>query len=427
MKELSNTQYQRYKILVFAISFIVLLSRALFVSCYDESRARNQIYGDGYSDINTISSAKYFYDSGFVKTAFLPVHDYYPKLLSPIVYTHYPAIPNILAGFYAVIFNSYQESVLRIVPLLMAVFFFFFIFHVLKQVTQNNTQAFIGGCSIALANYYIAWGDNLHQHLYGELLKWLYFYILYIYHKNGATNKWLFGVLLLIMIIEVNISFEQPVFLGILTLGFSIIFHKRIFTFETITAGLAVLVGFGLHVVQNAVYFGSFSLAIEDLKHALLFRTTGVEIAGQKAESAFEPSQYWQIPFNWFNRMERFYLLPGWSVIVLAYFALKNMKQHNLLLYKIIWALFFASIAWTFVMAQHAFIHTFTNKHFSIWYALVVAIGFPLFIEAFKQAWKMKQQGKVAFYTLLSLYMLAMFVTQQLIPVFFTFGLGYKL
>ena len=78
-------------------------------------------------------------------------------------------------------------------------------------------------------------------------------------------------------------------------------------------------------------------------------------------------------------------------------------------------------------MAQHAFIHTFTNKHFSIWYALVVAIGFPLFIEAFKQAWKMKQQAKVAFYTLLSLYMLAMFVTQQLIPVFFTFGLGYKL
>jgi hypothetical protein len=76
-------------------------------------------------------------------------------------------------------------------------------------------------------------------------------------------------------------------------------------------------------------------------------------------------------------------------------------------------------------MAQHAFIHSFTNKHFSIFCALLIGISIPLFINNFKIAWNNKSKIKIVFYTLLSLYMLAMFITQQFIPVYILYGFGY--
>ncbi len=425
MNNISDTIYKKILFCVFIFSFSVVVYRAFNVSCLDNSPARNSIYGDGYSDKNTLSSAKYFYDSGFIKTAFLPVHDYYPEQLQTNAYTHYPAIPNILAGFYAVIFNSYNEFVLRIIPMLLSIAFFFFIFFVLKHVTKNNLIALIGGCSLVLADYYIAWADNLHQHLYGEFLKWIYFYLLYNYFKSGTTNKIAFIPMLIIMLLQVNISFEQPVFLGVLTLGFSIIYKKSIFTFETISAGIFVIIGFGLHILQNAIYFNSIDLAISDMKSAFMLRTAGVELTIQKAEAPFTWKNYWEVPFNWFNRMERFYFFPGWAVLILGITAMKNLKQTNNELYKIIWVLFFASISWTICMAQHAFIHSFTNKHFSIFYALLIGISLPLFINNFKIAWNDKSKKKIVFYTLLSLYMFAMFLTQQFIPVYILFGFGY--
>src|SRR6218665_1517338 len=106
--ENNPTRYTRYKAFIFAFSFLVIIFRVLFASVYDNTRVRNQVYGDGYSDINTLSSAKYFLDSGFTQTTFLPVHDYYPATGHAQVYTHYPALPNILAGVYATVFQSYS-------------------------------------------------------------------------------------------------------------------------------------------------------------------------------------------------------------------------------------------------------------------------------------------------------------------------------
>ena len=427
IKELSIPQFKMWKWIIFIFCFTILITRSLMVSVYDNNKGRSSVYGDGYSDINTISSAKYFLDSGFFKTAFLPVHDYYPELKNTAAYTHYPALPNILAGFYAVMFGTVNESVLRVVPLVLAVIFFWFIFFVVYQITQNRLQTVLGSASILLASYFLAWADNLHQHLYGELLKWIYFYLLYIYHTQGGNNKRLLVAMFVIMLLQVNISFEQPVYLGILTLGFSIIFKKRIFTLETIGAASFVIIGFVLHLYQNAVYFNSWDLALVDMKDAFLFRTTGTETANNIAESAFGPADYWQIIFGWFNRMERFYVFPGWAVLVLAFWVMKELRVTNKNLYKILWALFFASIAWTICMAQHGFIHIFVNKHFSIWYALIVAIGLPMLFQKIKVAYTGKQLLPKVFYTLLCLYMLAMFLTQQVWMVYLKYGVGYKL
>lgn len=426
IKDISIPQYNRWRWIIFIFCFAILISRTVSVSVFDNNKARSSVYGDGYSDINTISSAKYFLDSGFFQTAFLPVHDYYPELKGTLAYTHYPALPNILAGFYATIFNTVNESVLRSVPLALAVLFFWFIFFVLYQVTQNRLQTLLGSASILLASYFIAWADNLHQHLYGELLKWLYFYLLYTYHNNASNNKRLLVAMFAIMLVQVNISFEQPVYLGILTLGFSVIFKKRIFTMETVGAASFVIVGFVLHLYQNAIYFNSWDLALTDMKEAFLFRTAGTETAKNIAEAAFGPKDYWQIPFKWFNRMERFYVFPGWAILIMAFWVMKDLRTKNINLYKMLWALFFASIAWTICMAQHGFIHIFVNKHFSIWYALIVALGLPIFIQKIKAAFVGNSLWPKLFYSLLCLYMLVMFVTQQVWMVYLKYGLAYN-
>ena len=70
------------------------------------------------------------------------------------------------------------------------------------------------------------------------------------------------------------------------------------------------------------------------MKDAFLFRTAGTETAQNIAESAFGPANYWQIPFSWFNRMERFYMFPGWAVLILAFWVMKELRATNKKLYQ---------------------------------------------------------------------------------------------
>ncbi|MBP7512502.1 MAG: hypothetical protein KA981_11250, partial [Bacteroidia bacterium] len=73
-----SKQYKTLQFILFVIVFTIIGYRTINVSVFDSERARDGVFGDGYSDINTISSARYFLDSGFTQTSFLPVHDYFP-------------------------------------------------------------------------------------------------------------------------------------------------------------------------------------------------------------------------------------------------------------------------------------------------------------------------------------------------------------
>lgn len=419
-------QLKRYRYIIFILCYSVIACRLLNVSVYDSDRARNHVFGDGFSDINTLSSAKYFYDSGFTQTAFLPVHDYYPMgAHGSVVYTHYPALPNILAGCYTYIFQTYSEPVLRIIPALLSIFLFFFIYHVMWHVLQDEQKAFIGASVILLSNYFIAWADNLHQHLYGELLKWVYFYVLYRYYEGGRKNMLQFVSLLLIMLVEVNISYEQPVYLGMLTLGFSIIYTKRIFTRETIDGFFAIVAGFFLHVLQNVVYSGSWDWAMTDLKNTFLLRTAGVEHGDLKPEAVLTWSNAWMIPFGWINRMERYYLFPGLFIIFIAVFGLRKMKADHPKLYRITWATLFASVAWSFVMTQHAYVHIFTSKHFCIWYALVCSYSLVAYTDVVKSHFAAKKYAWYPVHFLAIGYAVAMCLTQQVYELYIKFGWAY--
>jgi len=414
------------KYFIFAFCMFLVVLRTMQISVYKEGRARSAILGDAFSDINTISSAKYFLDSGFYKTSFLPMHSYYPASSAPpIIYTHYPALPNILAGFYAKIFNTIDERFLRIIPILLSVLFFFFIYKVLFTFTLNENAAMIGACVLWLGSYFINWADNLHQHLYGEFLKWIYVYLLYVYHEGNRKSISKLAWMLLIMLIEVNISFEQPVFLGMATLGFSLVYKKGVFSKECILAAIALFTGLGVHFLQNMHYFGSARIALEDLVHAFTFRSTGAETIGYIKEKEYTWRNFPEIMFGWFNGMERFYLVPGWTILVLWLLFFKTIKANQNKLFKICMALFIASAAWGFVMSQHAYIHSFTNKHFSIFVGLSCAILIPLYIDKVKLDFKSKNNGMKVFHGLLIAYTLGMFLSQQVWEIWIKFGLCY--
>lgn len=411
----------------FVITYSVSVLRTIKVSALQEGRARSGLLGDGFSDRNTLSSAQYFLDSGFNQTAWLPVHDYFPgdTTVTSVVYTHYPALPNILAGIYATLLGSANEMWLRIFPLILSLLFYFLIFHILSNWLKDPVRATLGALSLTMANYFICWSDNLHQHLYGELLKWLYTWILFRYYEQERKpwTHWLW--LLLIMIAEVNISFEQPVFLGILTLGFSWIYQRKIFSFETFTAGMAVGVGFALHLWQNAVYFGSWNEALADMTRAYTFRASGAETVGYVKETEFTWRNFPEIPFLWFNRMERFYVLPGWFVLIIYLWFYNRFRADFPKLFNVHLALFFASIAWTLLMAQHGYVHGFTNKHFSIWYAIAIGVCLPYYFEQLKTDFQQKKSVMMGLHVVMVSYAVIMFLTQQFWEVWLRYGWLY--
>ncbi|MFY8020063.1 MAG: hypothetical protein ACOVP1_02650, partial [Bacteroidia bacterium] len=310
-------------------------------------------------------------------------------------------------------------------PFVLAIFFFFFIYKVLHRLLQNESAALIGAISLWLGSYFINWADNLHQHLYGEFLKWIYVYLLYLYHETDRKNKVYFFLMLLIMAAEVNISFEQPVFLGMATLGFSIIYKRGIFSKETISAALALFFGLFLHLYQNALYFGSFKAALDDLIHAYTFRATGADTVGYIKEKEYTWRNFPEIMFGWFNGMERFYLIPGWTILILWLLFWKKVKQDNNKLFQICIALFIASISWGFVMSQHAYIHAFTNKHFSLFVAVSIGCLVPLYLKKLKFDFASNQWGMKLFHIGLISYTLIMFLSQQVWEIWLKFGFLY--
>ncbi len=74
-------------------------------------------WGDPWSDLNVLTSGRFFARDGFARLAFTPVIDVGPLTDESLRYTHYPPLPDILNGFEQTIFGAADISVFRIVAL----------------------------------------------------------------------------------------------------------------------------------------------------------------------------------------------------------------------------------------------------------------------------------------------------------------------
>ncbi|MGV3598567.1 MAG: hypothetical protein ACO1PI_11930 [Bacteroidota bacterium] len=423
---MQESTINKYRWFIFAFCFALIAWRAFNVTT-DNGNGRDNVYGDSYSDKNVLSAARYYYDYGFNGTYWLPTQQYEGKGDTSFnVYTHYPPLPDILAGIYSKVLNSTSEPVLRLFPILWAMVFFFVIYQVLEAIIKDKTQAFIGGSILVLSNYFITWADNLHKHTLEELLKWLYVYCIYKYfNKNERENKWI-AWMCIIFLLAINVSFEPPTYLAVVSIGFSLLYSRKLFTKVTVLPGIAAVTGFMLHMWQNAAYWGSWTIAYEDMMAAFKLRTTGEETAGfTVSEIGNKDFSLLDIAFEWFNRMERFYLIPGWAILLLGAWGMWHMYKHQRQLFFIALILLLASISWSFAMSHHAYVHMFTSRQWGIWIGLICAYTLPLYYGEVKKAFAGKQYPQITFHTLFILYIAAMAVSQQVYGLYLKNGFAF--
>lgn len=410
---------------IFIFCFVLMAWRTFTITT--TNGGRDNVYGDSYSDINTLSAVRYFYDEGFGKTYLLPMHQYEGKGDTSIgAYTHYPALPDIMAGIYAHVLNTTKEPLLRIFPMLLSMLWFFLIYRVLDTLLKDKQKAFVGGSIIVLSNYFIAWGDNLHKHALEEFFKWIYVYCIYRYFTvEEKKNLWLAAMCVTFML-AINTSFEPATYLAVISIGFSLTFKRKLFTPATILPGIAAIVGFGLHMWQNAAYLGSWELAYEDMRAAFLLRTTGEETQGfTVSEIGDKDFGIQDLLFEWFNRIERFYLIPGWAFLLLLVGGIRHMFQNNRRLFYITLTILIATLSWSFAMTHHAYVHLFTSRQWGILVGLVCAYTLPIYWDMVKEAFSEKKYPAIAFHTLFLLYIAAMAISQQVYGLYIKHGFAY--
>jgi len=400
------------------IAFSLILYRAYNISMFEKSSRRSYLRGDAYSDINLYSGVKYFNDSGLKKTVGLPVHYYKVPLADtcfhPTAYTHYPALPDILAYTYSIISGTINEFVLRCFVIVLSLVFVWFLFLVCQKIIPNYNMALLGWCLVILSNYFIGFADSLHKHLYEELFKVIFLFVLLKYIDKPKVLHLVF--LFFTMVLVSNISFEPIVYLAVVCVGVSLVNKLGLFSKLNIVVALAAFVGVLLHFYQNICYFDSWELALKDLTDTAKLRTSGTEIANgiKKLEEPFGLQQLILLPFTWLNRIERFFAIPAFALIIIWFLVKQELKKQlpkNYFNWCLI--LLIASFAWCIVMSQHAYVHTFTIRHAGIFYGLLAGPLLYLFVGSFKD-FKTFILTKKILYVALVIYILFMFLTQQI-------------
>jgi hypothetical protein len=418
------------KCLIFIFCFSLIIHRWQQISIFDEGYGKSWFYGDAFSGRNVYSSAQFFKDSGFTKTSFLPMFDYkrvdrkqeegYPLH----VYTHYPPLPDILAGFYMTAFGTTNRHTIAIVPLLLSLMMFFLIYRFLEDLLKHKNIAFISASLLVLSNYYIAWADDTHQHVYTEFFKWLMFYLLYHYYENNRTPFYYIPIIAVIYVMQSNFSFEPIVFIAIVILGFSYIYKKSIFTREVFILLPMPLIGFGLHMLQNYYYLGSWSKVYEDMQQAFLIRTQGVgpEVPADHVVNFRNIKRH--IPI-WMSRVGHYFLIPFSLLVPLSVLGLRKMRKENKKLFQITIVFLIAGLNWYFVMTQHAFVHMFTTRHLAFFYALVIGYGLYEYRRIFLQHWYDKKIGWMILHFTLIYYGILIFTVNHFYYLYIKYGFAY--
>lgn len=419
--------YKRAYIYIFIFCYALIVWRVYQVPLYGSDQGRNFMHGDEYSDKNAHSTAMYLYDYPFLSSTLLPVWDYKGDgdTTKKGVYTHYPALPDILAAVYSRVLNTKSDQLIRVFPIALSVLFFLLIIRFENRFIADKRAAFYSAAVILLSNYFIAWADNLHKHLYEELIKWAFVLLLYNYFENEKRPKKYLGILSLLFIIVANISFEPIVYLAVITVGFCWIYQKRIVSLETIVLGLSAVLGFGLHLWQNSIYFHGWEKVFTDMSGALTQRTVGDTHIDLGRRLTF--SDYCEIPFLWFNRLERAFLIPGWAILVFAFLAMKKYYHENRKLFHICVVVFLATISWSIVMSQHFLVHLFTVRHWGIWVGLVIGVGMVEYLDWLKLDFKSKNVYKKSAHVIFIGYIVIMLLSQQVFDLYLKNGFLYPL
>ncbi|MBI4402559.1 MAG: hypothetical protein HY537_00265 [Deltaproteobacteria bacterium] len=424
---LDTLKFNRAHLWIFTFCVCYIFFRVFFVPIEDSGRARNSIHGDGFSARKTYSVAMFFKRFGFSKTCFLPYHEYHPENPDDYdptkVYTHFPPGPQLLTGFTAVVLGTTDSRLLRIVPVLLSLALFFLIFKTLETFLADKQKAFLAACIVLLSNYYLSWADALSEHVYEELARWGIFLLLFLYYQGERKYRSYFVLACLAYFLSVNFSLTVILYLAVLALSLSYAFDRKLISYEVCAFLMCGAAGIALHFFQNVMHFGSIDTAISDLVHSGSGRSTG--------GATFSFSAYWSqlrhIPLTWLVRIERYFLIPGFAFVPLAFLALRKWKKQSRLMFDIAIGVLLASLTWSLVFTQHFLEHHFTARHLGLFYGLVIATGLVEYSLVFKKAKAKGNRWILAGHSIFIAYILVMAFTQHVLDVYLTTGFLYPL
>jgi hypothetical protein len=426
---------------VLVFSFTLVAVRSAYVTSTDNI-GRNFIRGDGESDTNALSSARFFHDHGFLETFLRPVHNYDETQngMPPKIYTHYPAAPELWQGLVSQILDTKAEVHLRWVSILLSILTVFLIYRNLKIFSQSAEELNLSLTLALLSGYFICFADNLQEHLHymniqftTTLLFWSH------YELKKQKILWAIGPALCIWIS--NVSPEATVFFAAVCVGSSIIFEKgvrKIISPLNIYLGAWSVLGLILHVYLNSKALGSLELAIADMTQAIDVRSGQAvgqisgHLQGQLSEHIPSGAKgitgwYWLTkPFTQINRIERYFLVPGFAMLIFGYWKWQSLRNSDKLNHaEFLIVILVSGYAWNLVMPQHALVHHFTARHLGVFHILVAGAGILTLRKILVSSYRQKKWPALAASLLLAVYISTMGLTQIVIPIWWDASLRY--
>ncbi len=410
---------------IFIIVFSVILSRYFKISIHDEGYGRGWYFGDTHSAKNVETSAKYYLDSGFAKNSGLPYYGYDDGIENnEYVYTHYPPMAEWIAGAFATLTGHWQAHYISIMPLVLSVCLFFLIFHFSGQLLPDKNAGFISACIIVLSVYFLAWADDIHQHLYNEFFKWSFVLIWWRYLKFN-TSKFNIVLLAILYLMMCLISFEPYVYIAIVVVGMSYVIQKKWISPEIVLLLAIPLVAFSIRLYMNANYFGSMEAMIADMKGAFVNRT-----GGENAQSELGRAMNWKdylitLPKTRFQRLGHFYLFPSVVIFIIGILGIRKIKNTDKELFKVAAVIYIACVSWIVAMPQHALIHIFTLRHMAVFLSIVLGYGIIEYYGIVKKHFLASKKGWIAVHAVLILYTTMYTILNTVYVMYMKYGLFY--
>ncbi|MBF0238899.1 MAG: hypothetical protein HQM12_14435 [SAR324 cluster bacterium] len=239
----------------------------------DPSAYREHYHGDLITELEAYTSGLNFEKHGFIQLYFLPaLHTYEEARVTQPMYTHFPPGSNVMSGVMQKIglhqFYS-QKKAMLILNIVALVFFILSIRHLIP--TSDHFPEIVFGVILINSAWQIFWLGNISLYTYSDLITAVALWAL-------VTNRT--KIYLTMCFLAMCVNFELVPFLGLMSWYLAINNHKKgiwnrlqSVIYVGMTGGVFFL-GFALHFLQNAFYFGSVNAAYLDFQKAFLERTS---------------------------------------------------------------------------------------------------------------------------------------------------------
>lgn len=225
-------------------------------------------HGDEFADASVLIAAENFAQRGFWALRFLPFerfdspHQKYPP------YTHYPPLTQIFFGWLRIIFKQQSLYFYRVIAVLISYLIVVFWYLLIKNFSDSKGLGFLVALFYLSNPFFIFGMDSFTQMNMADFFKAAILCLFIQMAKEQRVTqpkKWLTWFLIfLVSFASFEYYFYFPLFLILFRTFFSQ--TRKVFTWKPILVwSMAIFFAFGLHFLQNAWYFKSFTLAFKDL------------------------------------------------------------------------------------------------------------------------------------------------------------------